>query len=347
MSIDMFETRALTNAIDKVKVVDPFILNMLWKGKDKYHASDNVDIEITTNADKIAQFVMVDGVPKMIKKGTKDVKTVKIPMTWEKKTFTASELAVYKQVGSIYGNAADIESRANQFVLREIADLKNRVTRRREQMACEALSTGLLTVTQDDFAFTIDFGYTSGTHLVTNGSGAMWNAATPSPSILSQIRTAKSNIMKRSGFSPTIGILGTDAASSFLNSTAVQTALDTLNYRVGSIDLNSPANIYGNYLGRLFGIDWYEYNQVYTSQTGVATDMIAADLAIILTPQLATEMHHGPLFRIEGQNLKVHQVDILVETMTNIDKTYLEWKVNQKSLPSINDPDGLVVINVQ
>lgn len=346
MAIDMFEARSLTNAVNKIKAVDPFVINLLFKGKDKYHAADKIDLEISSSSDKLAQFVAKGGDPLSVKKGIKNIKTISLPMTWEKKTFTADELAAYKALGGIYISAQDLESRANQFVLRELEDLKVRILRRREQMACSAISTGTITVTQDNVSFTVDFDFAENTHLITNASGAKWDAATPSPTIEAQIRTHKSNIMKRTGFAATICILGSDAASAFLNSTAIKTLLDTNNYRIGSIDLNSPSQIYGNYLGRVFGIDFYEYNQTYTNQSGVSTNMIAADRAIFMTQNVAAELNHGPLFRIEGQNLRVHQVDMLIEPRTNDDKTYLEWKINQKSLPTINDPDGIISVDV-
>jgi hypothetical protein len=74
--------------------------------------------------------------------------------------------------------------------------------------------------------------------------------------------------------------------------------------------------------------------------------MIAKDRAIMAIDQVETELHHGPLYRIEGQNLKLYQVDQLIEVRTNEDKTYLEWKNNQSSLTAINDPDGFLSVDV-
>lgn len=99
--IDMFESRSLTNAINRVQMVEPFILNTLFKTK-QYHASDKIDIEIITGSDKLAKFVNPHEGAQLIKKLSRSVKTLTLPRTFEKKVFTAIELANYKSIGNIY-----------------------------------------------------------------------------------------------------------------------------------------------------------------------------------------------------------------------------------------------------
>ena len=154
--IDMFEARSLTNAINRAKVIEPFVLNTFFKNK-QYHAADKIDIEIMTGSDKLAQFVNQHEGAIQIKKASKIVKTLSLPRTFEKKLFTALELANYKSIGNIYVTSPEERTRlANQMILQELEELKNRIIRRREQMACEALSIGKLTVSQDNIDFSVD-----------------------------------------------------------------------------------------------------------------------------------------------------------------------------------------------
>jgi hypothetical protein len=81
--IDMFETRSITNAINKVKSVEPFVLNNIFKGK-YFHAADKIDIEIISGSNKLAQFVNQHEGALPIKKLTKLVKTLILPRTFEK-----------------------------------------------------------------------------------------------------------------------------------------------------------------------------------------------------------------------------------------------------------------------
>lgn len=339
--IDMFEARSLTNAINRAKVVEPFVLNTLFKTK-QFHAADKIDIEIMTGSDKLAQFVNQHEGALPIKKLSKVVKTLSLPRTFEKKIFTALELANYKSVGNIYVTNPEERTRiANQMILQELEELKNRIIRRREQMACEGISTGKLTVSQDNIDFSVDFEFENNVHLITLGSAAKWSEAASKP--LVNIRAWKRDIMKRCGINADILILGSEAADAFIANESVKKELDTNNNRVGVMDLTQPPTRAVIFIGRLMGVDIYEYNQQYIKADNTTADMINPKKAIMVASSSpGFRVHYGPIYRIENGNLKIYQNELLVETNTNDDKTALDWKVEQKSLPTIHEPNAII-----
>ena len=343
--IDIFEARSLTNAINRVKVVEPFVLNICFKNR-QFHTADKIDIEIITGSDKLAQFVNQYEGALPIKKLSKSIKTLTLPRTFEKKIFTAMELANYQSIGNVYVSSPEDKTRlANQMILQELEELKNRIIRRREQMACEGLSTGKIEISQDNIDFSVSFEFENNVHLVTLGAAAKWSETTAKP--LVNLRNWKRDIMKRCGVNADTLILGSEAADAFLSSDSVKKELDTNNNKVGVIDLNQTATRSGIFIGRIMGIDIYEYNQQYTKPDNTTADMIDPKKAIMVASQSpGFRIHFGPIYRIENGNLKIYQNELLVETNTNEDKTALDWKVEQKSLPTIHEPNAVISATV-
>ncbi len=343
--IDMFESRSLTNAINRSKVIEPFVLNTFFKNR-QFHAADKIDIEIITGSNKLAQFVNQHEGALPIKKLSKEIKTISLPRTFEKKLFTALELANYKSIGNIWVTSPEERTRlANQMILQELEELKNRIIRRREQMACEALSTGEVIVSQDNIEFSVDFEFEDGVHLVTLAAADKWSDATAKP--LKKLRAWKRDIMKRSGVNADIMILGSEAADAFVSHDSIKKELDTNNNRIGVLDMTQSNTRSGIYIGRIMGIDIFEYNQQYTDAADVTTDMIDPKKAIMVASKSqGFKVHFGPIYRIENGNLKIYQNELLVETNTNDDKTALDWKVEQKSLPTIHEPNAVISATV-
>jgi hypothetical protein len=348
--INIYDKRSLTNAVRKVKVVQPFILDKFFTRK-KQHSSEKIDVEITESKAKLAQFVNQDEGAKLIGKKTKSVKTITVPRTFEKKVWTAQELADYKAlIGNVYASKEERQRAANEMVADEVADLKDRIMNRREEMACQILNTGKISIAQEGIGFELDFGFKTDTlenggHIVTLAEAYQWDDGA-SKNIINDVRSVKTAIQRRSGKTVDTCILGEDAAKWFIADTAVKSALDNLNYKVGMIDLNKANEQYGIYIGRFMGIDFFEYNQQYDVD-GVTTDLINPKKAIFLPSNADYDLHFGPIYRIsESGDLNIITSEFLLEPKVNEEKTFLEWKIEQKSLPAIGDSDIIVSMTV-
>ncbi|ROL58650.1 hypothetical protein D9V86_11710, partial [Bacteroidetes/Chlorobi group bacterium ChocPot_Mid] len=74
-NINIYDKRSLTNAVKKVKTVEPFVLNRFFK-RQKPHSSEKIDIEIIESQAKLAQFVNDEEGALLVGKKTKSVKTI-------------------------------------------------------------------------------------------------------------------------------------------------------------------------------------------------------------------------------------------------------------------------------
>jgi Phage major capsid protein E len=276
--IDPFKARELDRLVEKIKRPIPYFQGQFFKNK-RMHASKRIDYEVYNNSDGIAKFVFGSETHE-IKKGEKKVLSHTLPKTSESKTYEAEEMADWQALGNMYGTPADSALEQNKITTRELMDLKDRVIRLREFMSVMALTKGSWTITIGNKTFS--FGYpgivtntiANGGHIInanTEGWG-YWDAT--APDIAKCIRKMKKTIMKRYGIAPNTLILGDAAAEAFIEDEALMKKLDTLNYKVGVIDLNKNAESeVVDKMGKVFGLDVSNYSQLYTDKAGAVQEM--------------------------------------------------------------------------
>lgn len=343
--VDLYDSRSLTKAINKINATQPFILDKFFGAKEP-HSADKVDIEIYTGSGKTAQFVSAnDPEPKSVKKTTKTVKTVTIPRTYECKVFTAKELWDFNAIGNFYGTDQERKAAQQERVARELAEMKDRVLRLREYMAGKALSAGKVSMDQDNFAFEIDFGFANSAQLITLTGADLWSASTSDP--VKNLRAWLRSIARASNLSGSALLLGATAADAFVSNAGVLKALDNLNTRVGVMDMTT------NYPGasllakNFMGLEVWEYNQQYVTPAGVATDIIPTDRAVLVAASDTMRTHFGPAYRINNNSSEAITGEFLLEVdKAKSSQTMIQWNCEQKSLPAVHDAGCVVSAKV-
>jgi len=76
--------------------------------------------------------------------------------------------------------------------------------------------------------------------------------------------------------------------------------------------------------------------------------MIGSKLAIMVASQsTGFRSHNGPIYRIDdSKNAKIIQSDMYIESETNLNRTALEWTVEQKRLQAVHDPGAVISTTV-
>lgn len=354
MLIDPFDVRSTTRAIEKARPLETFILNKLFPGTPEPHGAKAVDIELIATPSRLAQFVLEGQGPKLIKKGKRTFQTVTLPQTYEKKNFTVKELNTYNQLGNIYNaDPSAKEAAKNKWVMREIQELKDRVARRKEQMAAEAISTGKLEVRQDDVEFDFDFKFKSDTlanggHILPGLSGGdVWNIT--DEKILDWIENGKGAIQDRTGRNANILLLGYNAGRIFMKNAYFKKELDTNNNRFGVMNLTVKRSPAARYVGNILDdLDIYIYTQKYEKADGSSANMIDPNLAILtIGDNDNNRVHWGPIERLGSNNQpQIIQAEYYLEPYADPRRKYLEWALEQSSLPVPHCPDDYVIEKV-
>jgi hypothetical protein len=348
MAISIYDSRSLTAAVNKIKTPNTQIFDIFNIQKEP-HTSDTIDWEIISEETRVAQFVSREATePKTIKRPTREVKTIRIPRTWESMIFTAQKLKDYSTLGNVYGSTQqEIDAAINDRVLADLDALKNRAVRRQIQMFTETLNTGKITINQDDYQATIESGMitdtlANGGHLVDLSGSVDWASTTAG--IDQQIYQIKQAFGKR-GKSARICILGASAAASFIANEKVRKVLDNNNIQAGRLNLNISQESPLIPIGNFFGIQFYEYSELYKNDAGVITPMIEDKRAIFADNSSEFKLHTAPINRIEGEKLVSIQADFYLDA-TEKKKQALTWDLEQKALPQVKDPDAIISAKV-
>ena len=343
-TIDIRDPRSLSQALQLLVTPEPFVLSKFFK--TEAHAADAVDIEIRRYNAHMAQLVSKNGMAKPVKKIETDFQTVRLPRTKETKVFTARELAEIEALGQLWDESpAGRINRADQRMLEELTDLKNRVVRLREYMAIKAITTGAISITADGVKLDFDYGFKANKQLFTLDSDHKWNASsTTKIDILSDIVTMK-KYLTRAGYNGDNLLLGETAAADFRANEKIVEQLWATRFNIGQVDMTKIPTVGSTYMGNLVGVDIWEVSQQYLDGT-TPTNMFGANLAVMLPSiNMACRLHLGPVYQLDLSGKPViSSPDFMITP--DIDDDIIEWKCEQCSLPVVHDPGAVVVYTV-
>lgn len=348
MAISLYDSRALTAAVNKIIPINTQLFNLLGF-KNEAHSSDVIDWEVISDERRLAQFVAKDATEaKVVKKSTRSVNTIRVPRTWEKMVFTAQQLKDINELGNLYAaSAKEKDDAINQRVLEEVDKLQARAIRRRLQMLASTLDTGKVTIAQDDYEAVIDSGMVTGTlsnggHIVDVSATIDWSSSTSTiDTFVHQVRQT----MSKRGKQAKVCILGTDAAIGFMANEKVRKVLDNNNVQAGRLSLNTAQDSSLIPIGNFYGIDFYEFSEEYKNDAGNIVPMINPKKAIFVDPSSDNKIHTAPVHRIEGTSLVSNQAEFFIDSYTEKKQT-LTWELEQKAVPQIKDVDSVLSVKV-
>ncbi len=335
MAIDVNRLIELNTAISEVPRPNRFLRNRFFGGREIHIEKYTYGYDVIKGKKTIAPFVGTEIGFKHIPRG--DVKTLlyDFPLIAPLDVITENDVSS-RMPGEAIGGGMTPAQRQERDRTRRIALLDDMITRTEEAMIGELLRTGIMTITGDGVNTTIDLtpasvGWTAITD-ITDGTQD-WDAATPAPTILADLRNWKNDIRNDSGIVPDTVILGDDAAAAFLEDTAVLAMLDNRRALIGEINY---ADIEGaEYLGRIWGMDVFAYSDGYVNAAGSTVNFIDADYCIIGASAARVPeqtMVYGP-YQDVVSNTTFLQSRILVpgegDSITNVAK----WKLVARPLP--------------
>lgn len=296
MANELFERRTLIEAVNHpdITVRSRFIMETLFPKSPRQVFSDVVDYEVQQARPSLASFRFSGQEARVVSKQSKALKTIKLPYIREKKVLTAQELKNEGAIGQIYtAGAGDVTSVQQAALARELQDLKNRVARRVEWMAAQLLLTGAFTYEDDDVAITVDLGMGSTYKPALSGT-ALWDST--AADVLGDLDSWNVLINQATGMNASKAILGTKAARAFMKDEKVQAMLDTNNQRVGSMSIDLKSN----YIGNIFGIDFFRYSHQYTDDSGSSAEMFATNKLVLIGDQIPVDYLAGMVEEVDG-----------------------------------------------
>ena len=343
-NIETFGWISLTEAVNKIQTPKSFILDTVFRPKERQHLTNKIQIAVKVGNKKLAPFVQRSSPAAVVEKLNAQAQFVELPRIRLKKPFTGSEL-LFQQDGSLpvyVGGAGDISSFREKKIGEELQDLKDRITRRTEWMAAKALQ-GAITVSQDGLSLSYDFLMPTANKPALTGTAKWDDAANCDP--IANIRAWQVVSQNASGKIPTMAIARTETINKLLASTKAKDYLNNRRMVVGDINTNKVANEFGvKFIGNIEGVDIYEYNESYTDESGNTQPMVPANAFLMVSPNAENRLHYGAIEDLEaGQNIAM---PFFAKDWIEKDPSVYWLLVESSPLPVPHEPEALIFATV-
>lgn len=329
---DLLHWRALTTAINEIPPAPSLLLEKVFSTRVQVLAEE-IDVDVVVGGKRLAPFVSpVEGGIVVSALG-RTVQSVKAPRIRPKKVIQANDLLSVRAAGaSLYLGEGGIEDYKNQRVATELADLKNMITRTTEWMAAQSLTGTLVMDFQDNVQFQIDYNFPS-SHKPTISAGSRWDEASGDP--VSDILTWKRLISKDTGYTADIAFASSYVVDALLANEKVRELLNYRHINVGEISIGRS-----NYIGRLVGVDVYEYDATYVDASDAEQRFIPKEAFIMVASEGPFRMHHALVYDLD-EEVAVAQ-PFFAKSWTEADPSMLWLLAESRPLPVPHWPECVV-----
>ena len=340
MSISLYQTREMLQALEQIHVPGDFLLTTVVNPTAEYHKTNTIDIDVVRNGKKMAPFVSPVREGKVITKEGFSTRTHTIPYT-KMKTPTTAQEALQRMAGATIYNGQTAKQFADREMGKSLAKLDQMIFRREEWMAAQALQTGAITVEGEGVSYVIDFGMAA-SHKPTLTGVDLWSATTAT--IQSDLADWADKVYDDSGLNADIAILGREAARAMLANETFQGSLDRRKIDRGEIMIQRlPKGVKYYGFDRESGLDLYGYTEKYYDEgTSTFKPLIDDKKVIVCSTQARFTRHYGAIQNIEADFIGPRWPDNWVTKDPSVHWVSLE----SAPLVALHQPDAVVCATV-
>lgn len=249
-----------------------------------FPGTDNVEFGRERLDREGAPFIPMEAEAVYVGDRSRTMTNMEIPNIAMRKSIRAGDFAHDRSIGDqIYLTAGSSSTTSNSLearVDRYQRDMVRRIENTLEWWVSNILDSGSVTYSDSAYdAFTYAFGRDAGNSITASPT---WASATASEK-LEDLQAAKRIVADREYLAINVGICGTNAAVNLRGDNSLQTRLDYRNVdenRANSyIDINAPYAMQGAVtpIGRLAGIELWEYSRQVTLLGGSPVDLVDPD----------------------------------------------------------------------
>ena len=304
MSIDIFDTRTMLEAIEQMKRPVNFLRDTFFPAATPAE-TETVDVDIFKGKRRMAPFCSPLSEGKLVENLGFSTSTIKPGYIKPFKITTAADLLKRTPGTTLYSGGQTIEQRAQVKLGADLADLMDMIDRREEWMAAQALNAGAISMIikgeTADKTVNVDF-LMAGDHKVTLGGADLWSASTPDP--IADLGAWASKIRQDSGINPTRVIMGTDAVAAFLGNESVLKKLDNRRVQMGQINpqlLPNGVSYVASINAPGLAVDIYTYEEWFLDESdGNEKPMVPAKKVWMGSPSTANRTLYAVIQDMEA-----------------------------------------------
>lgn len=325
----LFSPKTLTETVNDVEAEVPkIVLDKAFKKKET-HPTEILELEFVDGTATVAPLVgTLDG-GKVIKGTQKTVQTLVAPRYRPKMHFNPKQLLLNEGAARDL-NAAELRKRQLQFVKDEYQNGKNTITRAREKMACELISSGAINVVDDYAEIHIDFEVPADQKPILTGTEKFNDPACPMLTIFKryQMKAAKCGIKKIMAFG------GQETIDLILQNDDVKKDMDRNNVKAGAVTFEDA-----EYIGTIAGVETYLVDEQYEDKTGTEFDMFPTNVLSFVADGAMKEMF-GRVMDIAAPPL----TQFFAKSEDAFDPSGETHIQESRPLPTLRKRKGLVIV---
>ena len=279
--MDLFSTNVLTGAINSLILPGQFLLDRYF-GIVQTEESEEIHFDVIDKTRRLAPFVSPVVAGKVIASQGHTTKTFKPAYLKPKSVFDSSR-PLKRAAGEQIGGVLSPMERMGRMVNQDLTDHGEQVDRRLELMAAEALRTGGVTVTGEDYP-TVNVSFGRNANLsVTLAGAALWSDAGADP--LDDLQDWSQTALQLSGAMLRDVIMTVDVWKIFKKKQAVADQLDRLR---GNSTMVTDAQMEegGVFMGVIEGFNIFVYSGWYLDDAGTEQPILPAGTVLMAGAQI-------------------------------------------------------------
>jgi hypothetical protein len=330
MSIDMFDTRTLLQAVKAMKPAKTFLRDTFF-GNQNVFFTETVDVDLVKGKRRLAPFVHPRLGSKTVDAIGYETKTYKPPLVAPDYYFTGQDLQKRLPGENIYAGTSP-DDRLTYLIGNKLAEFDEMISRREEWMCAQALFTGAIPIVGNGYDEIMSFGLTNAETLTTK---AKWSyvAADRTESPVAGLKRWKRAVIKGSGVNPDHCVMAVDAADAFMAHPDVVAYFNS--YQKANIDMGQLApkmtipGVY--YIGRIneLGLDLYSYEEYFIDPADDTEKPLVPSGKVMLSSSAANfKMLYGAVI----------DVSIGSFAMPRVPKSWIEEKPSARILQLSSRP---------
>lgn len=241
------------------------------------------------------------------------------------------------------GNQAYIDTILNrvfddQLKLLEGADIT------REIMRMQALTTGMVTFSNNGSSVAIDYQIPSTNKVTPTTNWSVSASADP----ISDITNWQDQIENATGVRPTVLLMNTNTFNRIKKCDSIKNAI----YVFGQGKVTPTTNSVKNFILAETGCTTYIYNKGYTNAGGTFTKFISDEIVVLMPDTYVGDMHFGTtpeesdLLNSSQAQVQIVDTGVAITTTKETDPVNVRTKVSMICLPSLEKANQILIATV-
>ena len=285
MSIDIFNTHVLSKVVERLDRPSSFLLDTFF-GQEQTEESEEIHFDIDKSKPRLTPFVSPLVAGKVVDDEGFTTKSFKPAYAKDKRRFDPArplKRSIGEKIGGTLSPQQRLEANLNRTLIKQLENL----TRREEVMASEALRTGKVTVSGDEYpTVVVDFQRDAALTVALAG-GSRWGET--GVSALDNLEDWVALVQEKSGAVGRTVIMDALAWRVFKSDPKVEKLLDirriadSTNLSLGPIAFGQ-GNELARYVGTIGDLDFWVYNDRYVDDNDAVQKLLPDYTVLIGSP---------------------------------------------------------------